>query len=224
MTNPDSQEAPKPPPPGWLIWTVAGVLGGGGAGAAVAGLVPTQLGPMAAEPGLPLWVWSGINGALVGAQGGPLCLLWQRVRRGELGMFWGMALIPFMVAAILTVAFCLTTSIASFATGQPALLPSAGTLPVVFWGNLAIGCGLFGALMGHVSSPELWIKLPGAWFMTVFMFMPLGALGIMVHGREPGPDFFYRAGFPYYLALPLAWWVASLLVADPLPPESEEEA
>jgi hypothetical protein len=179
---------------------------------------------MAADPGLPLWAWSGINGALVGLQGGVVCLVWERVRRGGLGMFWGMGLIPLVTAALLTLAFCLTTSVASLATHQPALLPTAGTLPTVFWGNLAFGCALLGALLGHVADRAPWFQLLGAWFMTILAFMPLGALGIMIHGREPSPDFLWRAGFPYYLVLPLCWWIASLVTRDPLPAEREGDA
>lgn len=218
----DEGGGPASPTPGWLIWSVAGGFGGAVAGAAVASFLPTQLGPLSADPGLPLWTWSGLNGLLVGVQSGVACFLWGLVRRGDLNMFWGATLIPLLTASLLTIAFCLTTSIAGSVTGQPALLPTGETLPAVFWGNLAIGCALLGALVGHVAARAPWYKMLGAWFMTLWIYMPLGALGILVHGREPAADFFWRVGFPYYLVLPFSWWVASLVKPDPLPPQEEE--
>jgi len=216
--TPESSAATaRKPLAGWVIWASTGSLGGAIAGAALAGKIPTSLGPMAADPGLPGWAWSGINGALVGLQGGVACALWQRVRQGTLGKPLALGLIVLVSASILTFSFCLTSSIASLATGQPALLPTAETLPRVFWGNLPFGCALLGALMGHVADRAPVTQIVGAWFMTILFFMPLGALGIMIHGGEPSADFFWRAGFPYYGVLPISWWLAARFWRDPLP-------
>jgi hypothetical protein len=216
----DPEELPsleRQPWPAWRTWALAGAIGCGIAGAAAAGNVFTGQGPTFAYRGLPAWVWGGIDGAVIGSMSGLACALWGRVRRGALNSLQGVVLIVLLSAAALTVAFSLINFITALVADNRTFLPSWGDLPIRFWRNLIYGCALVGGLLAHVGTRGLVSRLFFSWVLCMLVYLPIALAGSKIYPYLVDVDFFWRAGFPYYLALPASWWIASRIKPDPLP-------
>tara|TARA_R110002072_G_scaffold155341_2_gene305664 strand:+ start:367 stop:783 length:417 start_codon:yes stop_codon:yes gene_type:complete len=126
-------------------------------------------------------------------------------------------MIVFLSAAALTLAFGLIDALTALVLDQRAYLPSPAALPSRFWGNLVYGCALAAGVLSHVGTKNLPGRLFFSWMLCLLLYLPILLLGRKVFPYLVDVEFFWRGGFPYYLALPLSWWVASRFAPDPLP-------
>jgi hypothetical protein len=100
---------------------------------------------------------------------------------------------------------------------QRAYLPPPEMVPRMFWGNLVYGCALAGGLLSHVTIRSLAGRLFVSWMLCMLAYLPVLFLGTKLFPYMADMDFYWRGGFPYYLAFPLSWWVASRFAPNPLP-------
>ena len=224
--GPDESAPPPLPPsapwPAWLAWAIAGALGCAIAGAVAAGNEWTGSGFLSTHAGLAAWQWWGLHGALVGAQGGLACFVWERVRAGRLKKAAGVLLILVLSAGVLLVAGRVLDLLAALLRDDRTLLPGWASLPQSFTFNLRFGCCLLAALLSHVGTKSLAGRLFLSWVLCVGFCLPIVLAEKVLWGYGASLDFFWRVAFPYYLALPLSWWVLARFRPNPLPVLEEE--
>ncbi|MBL4850010.1 MAG: hypothetical protein JKY65_31160 [Planctomycetes bacterium] len=219
-------EAPRPPPSSraaWVVWALAGALGCALAGGLAAANEWTGLGPTFQLHGLPAWAWGAIRGALIGLQSGVACLLWARVRAGRTGPKAGAAWIVLVSTALLVGGSLLIDVVLAFALNDQTLFPMLGTVPLRAWSNVQFGLCLLAALLCHATQKSLAVRLFLSWLLSGGLCLPVLLGGMALYGTGPNPDFFWQTAFPYYLALPLSWWVADRFRPNPFPVIEEEE-
>lgn len=213
---------PSRPWPGWLVWAAAGALCCALAGALAAGNSWTGLGSVLyTYHGLPGWAWGAIDGALVGAQSAWAYLAWTRVREGRWAPVKALGLLFLGSVVAVTLAFLGVGVVAALVRDSRSSLPNLVWIPRYLVLNGSYGCALCAALLAHVSLRHVAAQAFMSWTLCALLFLPLALLRNAID-MPVGEEFFWRTGFPHYLALPCAWWLAAK--RTPLPAAPEESS